>query len=427
MKRFFLRPFLIFAFLVPFAGCTRSAPVINPYLPSLVSNKPAIIFVHGFYGASLRERGAGRRVFLTGMEAMFGSSALSLYQQELGTPRGPELEVEGLLGTVQVVPALYGVDVYSTLIKELRASHEKSQVLPLVYDWRDDLTLAVEKLDTLVQLLREKGVTKISIVAHSMGGLVATYYLGYGNQPPATAKINWEGARHVQKAVFFGVPFGGSMIAFRSFEKGSGLPKSERLLNADTMSSFPSLYQLLPLVSTVLDPSGGEPVSLHTFDPALWKKHRFGLLRREGLAPGLVTAREAFTEEQLAKAQRWRDLVQLGRTTEWPAPNTLKVLNVVSDDFDTLDRAYFSPASGKLLFDPEEVEKAGLKMAALYRTGDGTVSRTSAEVPPAMASVTKIVTTDYPHEKLFLDPAVETEYNAFLWDRPSAAPAKNGD
>lgn len=415
MRSRFLFLFVFSLSLLP--GCTtRGASAVPPYLPSLVGSKPAIIFVHGFYGSTLRKKGLGARVFFTGMEALFGSGALSLHQSDLGTPPGPEVEVEGLLGAVPVVPGLYEVDVYSSFLRELRAAHEGSQVLPLVYDWREDLGLAVSRLDELVKLLKARGCPEISILAHSMGGQVTAYYLGYGAQPATTARLTWEGARNVGKVVFFGTPFGGSMVTFRSFDKGSGLPRSQRMLNADTLSSFPSMYQLLPPSADLLGP-GGESVELNLFDPPTWKKHRFGLLKRQGLEAGLVAARERFTEEQLRLGSRWRELVQLGRSAARPAPSNLRVLNVVSSAHDTLERGYFLPASGALLFDPDDVKAAGLKPEAVFRPGDGTVTLTRAAVPPALEANTKVLVSAYSHEKLFLDPKVEEEYNAFLKPR----------
>ena len=44
------------------------------------------------------------------------------------------------------------------------------------------------------------------------------------------------------------------MIAFATFDMGSGLPYSDRMLSADTMSSFPSLYELLPSTTTLWHP-----------------------------------------------------------------------------------------------------------------------------------------------------------------------------
>lgn len=406
----------LFALLVAglLAGCSsRSPSVITPTLPSLVNRQPAIIFVHGFYGSALRKKNHGRRIFFTGWEALFGTGALSLFQKELGTPSGPELEVEGVLGRVPVVPGLYEIDVYSRFLQNLRASQREYQVLPLIYDWRGDLSEPVQQLASLVKLLKEKGVPRISIVAHSMGGTIATYYLGYGTQPPATAKLNWEGAKKINKVIFFGTPFEGSAVTFYSFQYGSGLAQSKRLLNADTMSSFPSMYQLLPSSIDLMN-AKGSPSTYLLFDPSFWKKYALGLHRRERLPSGLQSAREAFTAEQLKKGRAWRERVMLGRSDAWPSPSHLKIMNVVGGSQSTLALGYFFPEKKELLFDPESIQAAGLKPEAVLRPGDGSVTLASATVPPALEAATKVIRTEYSHEHLFLDPKVEEEYNGFL-------------
>ena len=51
------------------------------------------------------------------------------------------------------------------------------------YDWRQDNVVIARKLDALIeQLRRDYGdpQLKVDLVAHSMGGLIARYYLQYG-------------------------------------------------------------------------------------------------------------------------------------------------------------------------------------------------------------------------------------------------------
>jgi pimeloyl-ACP methyl ester carboxylesterase len=253
----------------------------------------------------------------------------------------------------------------------------------------------------------------IAIVSHSMGGLVAAYYLAYGAQPPESAAVNWYGAKLIDKAVFFGTPFLGSMIAFRSFDRGSGLPKSERLLPADAMASFPSMYELLPLSATLRDKKGAK-LSVDLFDPALWKKHHFGLLRRTNLGPAFLESRERFVTEQLARARRWSELIQLGPMAGGLPPANFHVLNVVGTGGDTLDGGYLDAATGRLYFDPADVTAAHLPTAPLFENGDRTVTMASAAVPAAFETVTKQVVVQSPHDQLFLDPEADKEYKLFL-------------
>ncbi len=395
------------------AGCTSHGSTVFSETAINLDSRPAIIFIPGFYGSALRTKASGKRIFLTGLQAYFGKDSLSLFQQELGTPKGPDVEPEGVLGAVTVLPGLYEVDVYAPLIHRMRQLNPESQVIPFAYDWRDDLSLAVTKLDELVKTLIGRGCKNISVVSHSMGGLVAEYYLAYGSQPPETAKLNFFGAQIIKKAVFYGTPFNGSMIAFRSFDKGSGLPYSEKLLNADTMSSFPSMYQLIPITGSLYSRNGGAKLSVDIFDPEAWKKNHFGLLRRTTLPEAYLENRDHFTTEWLAKARKFSDLLQLGHASGWVLPKGLQILNVIGHHHDTLNGGYLAE-DGKLYFDPEDLKTAGLKPDPLFDDGDGTVTVTSATIPTALESVTKRVEIESGHGELFLDLAADKEYKHFL-------------
>ncbi|MGZ3739040.1 MAG: esterase/lipase family protein, partial [Bdellovibrionota bacterium] len=348
----------LFAF-APLLGCTSHGSAVMSPVENQLDARPAIIVIPGFYGSALKSKNTGRRVFLTAWESFFGDESLSLFQSELGTPHGPELEVEGLLGAVPAIPGLYEVQVYAPLVHRLRQLRPDAQVIPFSYDWRDDLSVAAGRLDTLIRTLQEKNCKLISLVGHSAGGLVAAYYLAYGNQPLATAQINWSGAQQVQKAVFFGTPFLGTMVSFRTLDKGSDIVSNKKLLPADAMSSFPSMYEMLPGTATLLDRAGTK-LTVDLFDPELWKKNHFGLLRRSTLAASFLEDRAKFTADWLSKGRHWSDLVQLGHSTAWQPPGSLRVLNIIGTGVDTLDSGYLDP-DGKLYFDPKDLKAAGLK------------------------------------------------------------------
>lgn len=404
---------LTLAFALIAQGCTGHGSAVMSPVEVMLDRRPAIIVIPGFYGSALKSKNTGRRIFLTGWEAFFGDQALSLFQNELGTPHGPELEVEGLLGAVTVIPGLYNYEVYAPLVHRIQQLRPDAQVIPFSYDWRDDISVAAAKLDSLVRLLNGKNCDSISLVAHSMGGLVASYYLAYGGAPAETAQLNWAGAKGIEKAVFMGTPFLGTMVAFRSFEKGSQIVHSEKLLSADAMSSFPSLYELLPGGTNLLDKSGAK-LEVDLFNPETWKKNHFGLLRRGQLAQSFLDERARFTSDWLKKARKVADLVQMGHNSAWQPPAQLKVLNIVGSGRQTLDSGYLD-SDGKLYFDSNDLQAAKLKSDPLFNNGDGTVTLNSAAVPAALEAITKqVVIEGGDHSTLFLDPIADQEYKNFL-------------
>ncbi len=100
------------------------------------------------------------------------------------------------------------------------------------YDWRRDLAenaarlaAKVDEVSTHVQ--RRRGTeepVQVDIVAHSMGGLVARYYLRYGSQPlpedGSLPELTWSGASRVDRVIIVGTPNAGSVLALSQLVEG---------------------------------------------------------------------------------------------------------------------------------------------------------------------------------------------------------------
>lgn len=111
------------------------------------------------------------------------------------------------------------------------------------YDWRKDNALAAHRLADLIDdAVTKNGAREISLIAHSMGGLVSRYYLESGDFDGRA------GFSSVRRLLTLGCPHRGSPLAL-----SAAMGKEKRLfLNADQVqllannSNYPSLYQLLP-------------------------------------------------------------------------------------------------------------------------------------------------------------------------------------
>lgn len=112
------------------------------------------------------------------------------------------------------------------------------------YDWRKDNALAAlqlaDSIDAMVSLLGNDA--EISLVAHSMGGLIGRCYLESGDY------ANRPGFLHVKRLITLGTPHSGAPMAL-----AAALGTEKRVfLNAAQVQQiannpqFPSLYQLLP-------------------------------------------------------------------------------------------------------------------------------------------------------------------------------------
>src|SRR5439155_1744281 len=131
------------------------------------------------------------------------------------------------------------------------------------YDWR----LPVAQLGgALAERVRAAG-SRVAIVAHSLGGLVAR------------AALALAGTGNVERLVLLGTPHCGSFAAVQALRGTYAVVRkvarlagqaSAECLAAEVFSSFPSLYELLP--------AGGGATDL--FDERAWAAAVVDMLRR---------------------------------------------------------------------------------------------------------------------------------------------------
>lgn len=161
-----------------------------------------------------------------------------------------------VLPDVSIIPGFVKINGYSTLrafiLQNFDVIHgtvhnpKPSNFLEVPYDWRQDNRVTAQALQSLInqrlpQWREYSGATdaKVILLAHSMGGLVARYYLEV-----------LEGWPECRALITFGTPFRGSVNALNFLSNGY------KKLFADLttiMRSFPSVYQLLPIYKLIED------------------------------------------------------------------------------------------------------------------------------------------------------------------------------
>ena len=146
------------------------------------------------------------------------------------------------------LPKLKKTNFYGPLINFLTSAgfKEGKDLVTFPYDWRLDNDVHFGALDEKVDDLLEKTKReKVALVAHSMGGLIAS---GYVRSDPARAE-------KIDYIITLGTPFWGSpkvyygLIAGYNFSNSTIRQPMCKILFQD----FPACYQLLPRVSFITD------------------------------------------------------------------------------------------------------------------------------------------------------------------------------
>jgi pimeloyl-ACP methyl ester carboxylesterase len=260
------------------------------------------------------------------------------------------------------------------------------------YDWRRDLVEAAKQLHEYIlekrtyvqnEIAKRHGLenkdVKFNIIAHSMGGLVARYYLRYGaadlpddgSLPPLT----WAGSRFVEQVVLIGTPNAGSIDGFRNLVEGKYLVLGLPSFDAAILGTMPALYQLLPRArhGHVVSDSETNQEFMDPYDPVLWKQMGWGLANPEldsTLQVLLPEVKDKETRIKIALNHQRKSLMRakaFAQALDIPAvtPSGLSINLIAGDAVDTTDVIKVNTETGEL---------------KNYKTGpgDGKVLRSSA-------------------------------------------------
>jgi len=137
------------------------------------------------------------------------------------------------------------------------------------YDWRRDLAEnACVLADQVARIRAATGASRIHLVSHSYGGVVARYYLRYGGRDVVrdrdcpvvdkqiAATVNGPGGQVVDRAVLLGAPLHGSVLAFRALLEDFNLFGFLSVGLRDAVFTMPLTWELLPRA----EPDGRVPL-----------------------------------------------------------------------------------------------------------------------------------------------------------------------
>ncbi|MBE6402114.1 MAG: hypothetical protein E7039_00140 [Lentisphaerae bacterium] len=276
-------------------------------------DRTPVILIHGLLGAELRDKNSnGERVwgdfscFAPEAEKRFMAMALS---PERNSAENELFAADILRKTrIELLGIKFELENYSRIIELLRAigyipektflppGNHYSTLFIYHYDWRKSIDENAAGLARFVDEKKEylenqfkscpkhrNKEVRFDLLGHSMGGLIARYYVEYGTQKIGGAQAslpvrNWYGAKNVRKLVMAGSPNAGYTDVLFELVNGMRLHRLAPEFPAGVLATFPSCYQMMPEVSknTVRFASGGSAVDI--FDIKVWQKYRWGLL-----------------------------------------------------------------------------------------------------------------------------------------------------
>jgi pimeloyl-ACP methyl ester carboxylesterase len=155
-----------------------------------------------------------------------------------------------LMPDVHIIPDLWGIDGYSAISAMIVSTFDVvpgRTFIEFPYDWRRDNRVAARRLaavalPALHEQRSDNPDAKLILIGHSMGGLVARYFL--------ECLDGWKDTRML---ITFGTPYRGSLNALNFLANGF-VKKIGPLKVADLstlLRSFTSVYQLLPIYPCV--------------------------------------------------------------------------------------------------------------------------------------------------------------------------------
>jgi pimeloyl-ACP methyl ester carboxylesterase len=278
----------IFAAIV--AACLCGCAIFGKYdmarihQDSAARSRNPVIVLHGFIGAKLKNRKTEKSVWGRLVNAVKRSNP-----DDLGLPidRLPITENRDDLVPYAIYEKALGVKFYGAILEaleqvggyrrgEIKDPRPGDSCFVYYYDWRRDLAESAIGLGHAIEELKVRLKAphmRFDIVAHSMGGLVAQYYLKYGAEDVVSDgrdhPVTYAGAANLGRIVLIGTPHRGTMTSFGALNAGIS-----QTLPTEVVFTMPSIYQLLPRrgQKQFIDPEGN-PVEADLYDARTWVKN----------------------------------------------------------------------------------------------------------------------------------------------------------
>lgn len=245
-----------------------------------------VLYIPGLFGTKLFDRQCGEYIWGDYRGLLFRQPHEAGYAVDQDDPW--RVLANETLHEFRIVPGVFSTIVTRDVVNALEVGlgyRLDCDLFFLAYDWRADYRKLGRLIEIEIERLQSRfgADQKIIIIGQSVANMAVRYWL---------RECRPEMRESVAKWYAFGPPWRGSWNTINMLQNGYW-PATRRFhgFSAEAVASCPSVYQLLPAESRLMDVHGEPVEGFDIFDASCWKAA--GLpAQAAGLAGHLAQARE---------------------------------------------------------------------------------------------------------------------------------------
>ncbi|KAJ3106742.1 hypothetical protein HDU97_005668 [Phlyctochytrium planicorne] len=270
-----------------------------------------VVFIPGLYGTNLHHKETDAKGWIT-MEMVW-----NLVHAEIGLPLGAEYgedddhsPARSETSYFSILEAVGPINICRDLIKEMRQLEIcKTEVKfhCFGYDWRRELQHSSEGFEKFLEdIYRSNGNKPITVIAHSMGGLITLSTL---NRRPELFK----------RCIFVGTPFGPVPLIVWALRRGAPLIPNPKLLGSSLHFLCRSSYVFLPRQGNacVVD-DNGKDYEIDFFNLDSWRKYCLTPLLKAASDEQEKSDLLAYLDYALSSAKSFLESLKFRQDIEYP-------------------------------------------------------------------------------------------------------------